>query len=181
MPDPIWQCLSPLVAPWPLVRAFENGTPPPKPYATWSLRSATRLGSFHGDIDPATGIAPLYGPTLLRLEISLYGRDAVERAESVGLMLDTWAARVRLETWNLSLARMPVVNNLSGTVADPQNEERAIVELTLNATRVTDDLLGVIEHVGFSPDPTVAPDDPRWDTGCEAAISSPSATTQPPS
>jgi len=178
-PDPIWDVLSPVVT-WPLIRAGQNAVPPTKPYATWRATSAVPQGFIRTEPD-ATGTAKLYGPLVLRVEVNFYGVGANERARRTALGLCTEASSQRMVTHGLSVARFVTINDLSGVVDDPQAEERSLLELRMNSTDATDDIVGCIEHVILEPDPDVEPGDPVWnDPGCGETISAANATTPPP-
>lgn len=178
-PDPIWDVLSPVVS-WSLVRAGQNAVPPSKPYATYQIRSAVPRGLIRTE-PAANGTAKLYGPLLLRIEVNFYGVGANDRARRTILGLCTEASSQRMVSHGLSVARFVTVNDLSGVVDDPQAQERALLELTMNTTDTTDDIVGCIEHVILQPDPTVEPGDPVWnDPGCGETISAANATTPTP-
>jgi hypothetical protein len=138
--------VAPLLAPNKLILSEQNGTRPPKPYATITVRSTRPARPQEGPVD-ASGIVQIDQQQLNAVEVQFYGDNAVDLANLLSAKLRYPSTQLLADQLNIGIARVNTVLRVPELLNTSQFEERAILEFTAYDTFTGNDNVGLIETV----------------------------------
>jgi hypothetical protein len=145
-PKALEEFLFPLWLPYPLIWADQNGTRPPKPYASLKVRSFGSAPLVSRPVD-GIGVQTHHEHRTLRAEINVFGAEAVERAQRLSMQMRTPLNAGRAEELGIGISAVDQVRDLATLLHGSQYEQRALLEFTVHAIGTLDEQVGLIEHV----------------------------------
>src|SRR5690349_21639534 len=152
--------VAPLLAPNKLILSNQNGTRPPKPYATISVRSIRPARPQDTALDDA-GITQIDQHQLNTIEIEIFGDNAVILANALAAKLRYTSTQYEADRLNVGIVRIDQVLRVPELLNTSQFEERAILEFTAYDVLLGNDDVGLIEHAVIeATDRTITVDKP---------------------
>jgi hypothetical protein len=136
--------LTPLLSPHNLIMSDQNGTRPPKPYATVSLRTI-RPARYEESEPDDTGDVDVWQHQLNTVEVQIFGDNASDLANMLALKLNYPSTHDKAELLNVGIVNVGSVLRVPELLNTSQYEERAIIEFTAYDVLLGTDNVGIIE------------------------------------
>lgn len=142
----IYQLLS-NVTKVPIIRAFQSGAEPAKPFITYSVKWDKTPEHYHAKVVQSNGKQTISTHVNSLLELQCFGKDAVETLRAVKMALHTYSQQTKwlnagvvlVDTGQLS--DMPYLNEANAY------ENRAVLEIQIRHKLSIEDDIGFFNRV----------------------------------